>query len=183
MGYPEKLVLDSTKLGNTDRTKGRQKIMSSNVETLVPDLRASAAPVVLNLPRVSFVIPTLNEARNLPHLLPRIPEWVYEVIIVDGRSTDNTVEIAKELRPDVRIIMEPRKGKGAALRAGFQAVEGDIIVMLDADCSMAPEEAIAFVGQLMAGADLVKGSRIIQGAGSTDISFVRNLGNRGLTML
>jgi glycosyltransferase involved in cell wall biosynthesis len=137
----------------------------------------------LALPLVSFVIPTLNEAKNLPHLLPRIPEWAYEVIIIDGRSTDNTIEVARQLRPDVRILMEPRRGKGAALQAGFRAARGEVIIMLDADGSMAPEEAILFLSALMAGADLVKGSRTIQGAGSVDISWLRSLGNRGLTLI
>lgn len=144
--------------------------------------RLNAAPV-LSLPLVSFVIPTLNEAKNLPHLLPRIPEWVHEVIIVDGCSSDDTIEVARRLRPDVRIVLERRRGKGAALRAGFAAVQGDIIVMLDADGSMAPEEAILFVSALMSGADLVKGSRSIQGAGSDDLSLFRSFGNWGLTTL
>jgi glycosyltransferase involved in cell wall biosynthesis len=137
----------------------------------------------IKLPTISFVIPTLNEARNLRSLLPRIPAWAHEIIIVDGRSTDGTVEIARELRKDVRIVMEPKRGKGAALQAGFRAAAGDIIVMLDADGSMAPEEAILFVGALMSGADLVKGSRFMQGAGSEDISIIRRLGNWGLTQL
>jgi len=136
---------------------------------------------ILELPRVSFVIPTLNEAKNLPWCLPRIPAWAYEVIVVDGRSTDDTVAVARQLRSDVRIVMEARPGKGAALQAGFQAATGDIIVILDADGSMAPEEAILFVGALMAGADLVKGSRFMQGAGSDDISIFRMIGNWGLT--
>jgi glycosyltransferase involved in cell wall biosynthesis len=139
-----------------------------------------ASPTI-GLPRVSFVIPTLNEAKNLPWCLPRIPAWAYEVIIVDGRSTDDTVAIARQLRSDIRIVIETRPGKGAALRSGFRAASGDIIVMLDADGSMAPEEAILFVSALMAGADLVKGSRFMQGAGSDDISLFRMVGNWGLT--
>jgi glycosyltransferase involved in cell wall biosynthesis len=137
----------------------------------------------LTLPRVSFVVPTLNEARNLPWLLPRIPKWAHEVVIVDGRSTDDTVAVARRLRPDVKVVMESRRGKGAALQAGFKAATGDIIVMLDADGSMVPEEAIVFVGALMAGADLVKGSRFLQGAGTDDMSLFRMLGNWGLTMI
>ncbi|MEA2948806.1 MAG: hypothetical protein QOI40_4136, partial [Alphaproteobacteria bacterium] len=135
----------------------------------------------LALPRVSFVVPTLNEAKNLPWLLPRIPEWVHEVIIVDGRSTDDTVAVARRLREDVKVVMEPRRGKGAALQAGFRAATGDIIVMIDADGSMIPEEAIVFISALMAGADLVKGSRFLQGAGTDDMSLFRMLGNWGLT--
>lgn len=132
---------------------------------------------------VSVVIPTLNEAKNLPHVLPRIPAWVSEVIIVDGRSTDNTIEVARELIPDVVIVKEYRKGKGAALRAGFNAATGDIIVMLDADGSMAPEEIPVYVGALMAGADFVKGSRFMQGGGTDDMEFHRYLGNLGLMMV
>ncbi|WP_420970697.1 glycosyltransferase family 2 protein [Bradyrhizobium sp. B120] len=137
----------------------------------------------LMMPRVSFVVPTLNEAKNLPWLLPRIPTWAHEVIIVDGRSTDDTVAVARGLREDVKVVMEPRHGKGAALQAGFRAATGDIIVMIDADGSMVPEEAIVFVGALIAGADLVKGSRFLQGAGTDDMSTFRMLGNWALTML
>jgi glycosyltransferase involved in cell wall biosynthesis len=136
----------------------------------------------LVLPKVSFVVPTLNEAKNLPWLLPRIPNWAHEVVIVDGRSTDDTVAVARRLRQDVKIVMEPKRGKGAALQAGFNAATGDIIVMLDADGSMEPEEAIVFVGVLMSGADMVKGSRFLQGAGTDDMSLFRMLGNWGLTM-
>lgn len=135
------------------------------------------------LPKVSFVVPTLNEAKNLPWLLPRIPDWAHEVIIVDGRSTDDTIAVARSLRQDVKIVLETRRGKGAALRAGFRAATGDIIVMIDADGSMVPEEAIVFVGALMAGADLVKGSRFLQGAGTDDMSLFRMFGNWGLTLV
>jgi glycosyltransferase involved in cell wall biosynthesis len=135
----------------------------------------------LALPTVSVVIPTLNEAKNLPALLPRIPAWVHEVIIVDGRSADDTVAVARGLYPSARIVMEPRRGKGAALRAGFAAATGEIIVMMDADGSMRPEEMIHFVGALMAGADFVKGSRFLQGAGTDDMSYFRMFGNWGLT--
>jgi glycosyltransferase involved in cell wall biosynthesis len=128
-----------------------------------------------------MVIPTLNEARNLPHVLPKIPRWVKEVIIVDGRSTDDTIEVAKKLRPGVKIVLETRPGKGAALKAGFMAATGDAIVMLDADGSMNPAEAVLFVGALHAGAEFVKGSRFVQGGGTDDMSLFRFLGNWGLT--
>ncbi|MCA9837969.1 MAG: glycosyltransferase family 2 protein [Trueperaceae bacterium] len=139
-------------------------------------------PSVLE-PKVSVVIPTLNEAKNLPFVLPEIPAWVHEVIIVDGRSTDNTVEVAKSLLDNVRIVLEERKGKGAALSAGFNAAEGDIIVMLDADGSMAPQEIGGYVRMLRDGADFVKGSRFLQGAGTTDMEFYRRWGNTGFTVM
>jgi glycosyltransferase involved in cell wall biosynthesis len=138
--------------------------------------------VTLPTPKVSLVIPTLNEAENLRCLLPRLPNWTYELVIVDGRSTDDTIAVARALRPDVRIVLEPRRGKGAALMAGFEAARGDIIVMLDADGSMDPDEIILFVAAMMSGADFVKGSRFIQGAGTVDMTAIRMLGNWGLTM-
>nr|WP_224741854.1 glycosyltransferase family 2 protein [Bradyrhizobium sp. 2S1]MCK7673059.1 glycosyltransferase family 2 protein [Bradyrhizobium sp. 2S1] len=149
----------------------------------MPDPVNLALAHSLAMPRVSFVVPTLNEAKNLPWLLPRIPAWAHEVIIVDGRSTDDTVAVARSLREDVKVVMEPRRGKGAALQAGFRAATGDIIVMIDADGSMVPEEAIVFVGALIAGADMVKGSRFLQGAGTDDMSLFRMLGNWGLTLM
>jgi len=158
-------------------------ILSHVGVVLAPDPIGVALGRSLALPRVSFVVPTLNEAKNLPWLLPRIPKWAHEVVIVDGRSTDDTVSVARRLREDVKVVMEPRRGKGAALQAGFRAVTGDIIVMLDADGSMVPEEAMVFVSALMAGADLVKGSRFIQGAGTDDMSLFRMTGNWGLTLI
>lgn len=133
--------------------------------------------------RVSVIIPTLNEAENLSLLLPHLPEWLDEVIIVDGRSTDDTVEVAKSILPNAKIVMEKRKGKGVALRSGFAAATGDILVMMDADGSMNPAEIGLFVRHLRDGADFVKGSRFLQGAGSSDISWLRQLGNLGFTVL
>jgi glycosyltransferase involved in cell wall biosynthesis len=132
---------------------------------------------------VSVVIPALNEAENLHHVLPRIPTWVDEVLLVDGHSTDGTVEVARRLRPDIRIIQQEGRGKGAALRSGFAAVTGHIIVTLDADGSMDPAEIPAFVGMLLAGADFVKGSRFVEGSGTADMTLFRKIGNAALVLL
>ncbi len=148
----------------------------------IPSPADTAADMVQPV-KVSVIIPTLNEAKNLEHVLPRIPKWVHEIIIVDGRSTDNTVEVARSLIPNVVIVMEPRKGKGIALRTGFAAATGDIIVMLDADGSMAPEEIPLFVGAVMAGADYVRGSRFAQGGGTNDMELHRRIGNWGILMI
>jgi glycosyltransferase involved in cell wall biosynthesis len=131
-------------------------------------------------PRVSVVIPTFNEAANLPHVFKLLPEDVYEVIVVDGRSSDATIEVARELRPDVKIVLQNRKGKGNALACGFAAVTGDIVVMLDADGSADPREIPRFVETLLAGADFAKGTRFAPGGGSSDITGLRRWGNRRL---
>jgi glycosyltransferase involved in cell wall biosynthesis len=138
----------------------------------------AAAPIPFGaLPTVSVVVPALNEAPNLPYVLPLIPPWVSEVILVDGGSTDDTVTVAQALMPEIRIVTQSGRGKGNALRSGFTSATGDIIVMLDADGSTLPSEIPAFVGVLLAGADFAKGSRFSQGGGSEDISLFRRLGN------
>jgi glycosyltransferase involved in cell wall biosynthesis len=137
------------------------------------------AAVAIRSVRVNVVIPAMNEAENLPHVFPRLPDGLHEVIIVDGRSTDGTVEVARRLRPDVRIVKQDGKGKGNALAAGFAAATGDIFVTLDADGSTDAAEIPRFVSALCNGADFVKGSRFAQGGASSDITFTRRLGNRG----
>jgi glycosyltransferase involved in cell wall biosynthesis len=131
---------------------------------------------------VSVVIPTLNEARNLPHVFGLLPADIFEVVLVDGNSTDDTVEVARRLRPDVRVVHQTRRGKGNALACGFAICRGDIIVMIDADGSTDPREIPAFVAALVAGADFAKGSRFVRGGGSTDITRIRRAGNHALNM-
>src|SRR6266542_5954009 len=79
---------------------------------------ARAAPTLAQMGvRVSVVVPTLNEAQNLPHVFAHLPEGLHEVIVVDGHSTDRTVAVARRLRPDARIVMQTGRGKGNALAA------------------------------------------------------------------
>jgi glycosyltransferase involved in cell wall biosynthesis len=132
---------------------------------------------------VSLVIPAKNEERNIAWVLRRIPALVDEVVLVDGHSVDRTVETARWIRPDIRVITESRRGKGAALRTGFAAATGDLVVMLDADCSMDPVEIQSFVDRLADGAELVKGSRFLPGGGTADMTRARMIGNRVLVRL
>lgn len=145
--------------------------------------RPSPAPPPAHAPRVSVVIPTLNEAENLEHVLPALPDGLFEVVLVDGASVDSTVETAKRLRPDVRVVCQTRSGKGNAMACGFAACRGDVIVMLDADGSADPGEIPRFVDTHVGGADFAKGSRRLDGGGSADITRVRSLGNRFLSFL
>jgi glycosyltransferase involved in cell wall biosynthesis len=132
---------------------------------------------------VSVVVPARNEAENLEHVLPMIPSWVDEVILVDGHSTDSTVAVAEYLMPSIKVVHQTGYGKGDALRAGFEAATGDIIVMIDADGSTQPSEIPAFVEALVEGADFVKGSRFTAGGGTSDMSPLRRLGNWGFTTM
>ncbi|MCZ2829869.1 glycosyltransferase family 2 protein [Modestobacter sp. VKM Ac-2986] len=129
---------------------------------------------------MSVVIPTYNEAKNLPHVFALIPPDVHQVIVVDGRSVDDTIEVARSLRPDVTVVLQNRIGKGNAMACGFAAVTGDVIVMLDADGSADPREIPQFVAALTAGADFAKGTRFANGGGSADITRTRAWGNRWL---
>ena len=138
----------------------------------------------LQRPTVSIVIPTLNEAENLPFVLPYIPmDWIDEVVLVDGRSTDGTVKVAQELMPSIKIVLESRLGKGAAIRSGYQRSSGDIIIVMDADGSHDPREIPRFVNALIEGSDFVKGSRFAPGGGTTDMPRLRQAGNKFFVFL
>jgi glycosyltransferase involved in cell wall biosynthesis len=141
-----------------------------------PRRSASAEPVTSV--SISVVMPTLNEAANLPHVLARLPAIVDEVVIVDGHSIDDTLAVARAIRPDVRIVLQDGTGKGNALACGFAAASGDIIVMLDADGSTDPAEIPRFVSALLDGSDFAKGSRFADGGHSHDITTVRAIGNQ-----
>jgi glycosyltransferase involved in cell wall biosynthesis len=134
-------------------------------------------------PTVSVIIPARNEAANLPHVFDTLPGWVDEVIVVDGHSTDDTVAVARRLRPDAMVIAQPGTGKGDALMAGFAAASGEILVMIDADGSTDGAEIVRFVGALVAGADFAKGSRFSGSGRSDDITGIRSGGNRLLNIL
>jgi glycosyltransferase involved in cell wall biosynthesis len=135
----------------------------------------------VSFPSVSVVIPALNEERNIPHVFARIPPDVHQVILVDGESADNTIEVARNARPDVLVVNQTRTGKGNALACGFEAATGDVIAMLDADGSTDPGEIPRFVETLVAGADFAKGTRFAPGGGSSDITSLRRFGNDCLT--
>jgi glycosyltransferase involved in cell wall biosynthesis len=133
--------------------------------------------------RVSVIIPALNEAPNLEFVLPRIPSWIHEVLVVDGESTDGTPEVARALHSKVRVVQQEGRGKGAAVRTGFRHAVGEIVVMLDADGSMDPAEIPAYIGVLLAGADMAKGSRFLQGGGTSDMPWYRKIGNGAFVLM
>jgi glycosyltransferase involved in cell wall biosynthesis len=132
-------------------------------------------------PKISVVICTLNEAKNFPHVLPYIPEWVDEVVLVDGHSTDGTVEVAKRLRPDVKVFYQPNRGKGDALKYGVNKARGDIIVTFDGDGTYDPAEMYKFVDAILQGHDFAKGTRFADKV-PLHMSAHRRLGNKILAL-
>ncbi|PWT75849.1 MAG: glycosyltransferase family 2 protein [Chloroflexi bacterium] len=131
-------------------------------------------------PCISVVIPALNEAENLPYVLPAVANIGAEVILVDGHSDDETTSVARHLMPDVKIVEQLGRGKGNALRCGLAECTGDIIVLMDADGSTDPHEIPRFVDALLAGADIAKGSRFLDNGRTDDITRLRRFGNRML---
>jgi glycosyltransferase involved in cell wall biosynthesis len=155
----------------------RQPAHSTQATKHPPALLSRPRPSTTAGPTVSLVIPVRNEARNIGWVLEQVADVATEIILVDGNSTDVTLVTARRCRPNVRVVPQQGAGKGSALRTGFLAAAGDIIVMMDADGSMLPSEIPHYVHFLANGYDLVKRSRFISGGGSLDITSFRRLGN------
>ena len=109
----------------------------------------------------SLIIPALNEGESLEYVLESIPkEFVSEVILVDGGSTDNTIEIAQSF--SATVVQEFNRGYGRACSVGASHANGDILVFMDADGANDPQEIKSLIVPLVAdNADLVLGSRLL----------------------
>jgi glycosyltransferase involved in cell wall biosynthesis len=138
--------------------------------------------------RLSVVIPIYNEATTIQEIVARVRKTPFdkEIIIVDDGSTDGTRDKLAELAklPDVKVIYQPKnQGKGAALRTGFQAATGDVIVIQDADLEYNPSEYPVLLQPILDGnADVVFGSRFLGGPHRV-LYFWHYAGNRFLTTL
>lgn len=194
--------------------------MEPRIDTRTAERSAEETPTSIGAdadqyePRVSVIIPAMNEEMNIRQVLEMVPSWVHEVVLVDGYSTDGTAQAAREVWPNhhvvvkerrrvedrrgasragardrrgvgraLRLVGQPRRGKGDALKTGIAAATGDIVVLIDADGSTDPREIGRFVQTLRNGADFAKGSRFLKGAGTDDMSFDRKLGNGALVLL
>jgi len=124
---------------------------------------------------LSIVVPTINEAANLPQLVERVDAALggcaYEVIVVDDASTDDTQDVCARLsdRYPLRLLRRavPVAGLGGAVLEGFRQARGEFLIVMDADLQHPPERIPALVAPLPSGdADFVLGSRYVAG-GST----------------
>jgi glycosyltransferase involved in cell wall biosynthesis len=131
---------------------------------------------------VSLIIPARNEAKGLREVLGEaIPDFIDEVIVVDGHSVDRTPEVVAAVCPRARIIVQPGRGKGDAIKTGLAVAQGDIVVTMDGDGSHRLSDIHPMVDKLLDGYDFVKGSRALPGADSDDFTAWRSAGNWALT--
>src|SRR5579863_609778 len=130
-----------------------------------PEHEAPATIVTSEIPKVSVVLPCLNEAETVGVCVTkalatlRESSLAGEVLVVDNGSTDNSAAIAE--RAGARVVREVRRGYGSALRRGAEEASGDYIVIADADGSYDLADIPRFVAGLRDGADLVMGSRLL----------------------
>ena len=187
-GITDREPRDSEQVEALQKSRREVRATVDPVVGRIPAPRKGQDPPVADVERnvtgltLSVVIPTLNEAENMRHVLAQL-DGFDDIVLVDGMSTDDTVAIAQELRPDIKVLQRRPRGKGDALRAGFAAATGDVIVIMDADGSMDPREVAVFTSMIEVGYDLVKGSRLAVGGGSHDLTMIRLMGNRALCMV
>lgn len=144
--------------------------------------------------RLSLVIPTFNEAKNIEELTRGLTELLegplggdYELILVDDDSPDRTWERALALTPRyprLRVMRRTReRGLATAVLRGFQAARGEVLAVIDADLQHPPEVTLALYRCIEAGADLAVASRHVKGGGVSDWSARRRLLSRGAQLL
>ena len=140
--------------------------------------------------QLSVVIPVFNESATIEQVVNRVNEvsLKIELVAVDDGSTDRSLEILERLkeagRIDRLIVHESNQGKGAALKTGFEAASGDIIIVQDADLEYDPSEYRKLLQPILDGkADVVFGSRFMGGEPHRVLYFWHYVGNRLLTIL
>jgi ubiquinone/menaquinone biosynthesis C-methylase UbiE len=146
--------------------------------------RPAALPV--KAPTVSVVVAARNEEGHIDELMARIPEMGggTEIIFVEGNSTDDTWgaiarAIASHPQRNCKLLKQPGKGKGDAVRAGFDAATGDILMILDADITVPPEDLLRFYAVLASGqGEFANGVRLVYPMQDDAMRFANLVGNK-----
>jgi SAM-dependent methyltransferase len=177
---------------------GLERLINRFLAPLFPPLCLSLFLVARPLPNkrtrdqsVSVVIPARNEAGNIAAAVARTPEmgnWT-ELIFVEGNSTDNTWEMIQEIKENnptrrIKILQQSGKGKGNAVRDGFRAAEGDILMILDADLTVPPEELPKFYEAIVSGrCEFCNGSRLVYPMDEKAMQFLNLCANKTFAVL
>ena len=141
--------------------------------------------------RVSVICPCRNEASNIRHLVQRLPQMGShtELIFVEGHSRDDTLDQCRAVAAsmpdkDIKVFTQKGRGKGDAVRLGFSEASGDILMILDADLSVAPEDLPQFYNALVGGrGEFINGSRLVYAKDPKAMRFLNLLGNKFFALL
>lgn len=142
-------------------------------------------------PAVSVICPCRNEAGNIQRIADRVPMMGShtELIFVEGHSTDNTLDecrrvASSETEKDIKVLVQEGRGKGDAVRLGFAKATGDILMILDADLSVAPEDLIDFYEALVnRKGDFINGCRLVYTMDPQAMRFLNLWGNKFFALL
>lgn len=131
--------------------------------------------------KVTLLIFTLNEIEGMRVIMPRIKrDWYDELIIVDGDSTDGTIEYAKER--GYSIFVQKERGTGAAFIEAMEKVTGDVVIVFSPDGNSLPEIIPDLIKKMKEGYDIVIASRYLNGARSYDDDIITAFGNKMFTL-
>lgn len=150
-----------------------------------PELRTGSEPLV------SVIVPARNEAGNIPAIFARVPEMGKgtELVFVEGGSSDDTYEVIEDAmreNPQRKTILlrQGGKGKGDAVRVGFAHAEGDVLMILDADLTVPPEDLPRFFEALVSGkGEMINGVRLVYPMEKEAMRFLNLLGNKFFSMI
>ena len=148
--------------------------------------RSLSSPTRKEMPKLSVIIPARNEAGNIEQIFRRMPELPYatEIIFIEGHSTDGTYEaikkaISNQPRWDCILVRQSGEGKGDAVREGFGKATGDILIILDADLTVPPEDLGRYVEALATGrAEFANGVRLVYPMQDEAMRFFNLVGNK-----
>jgi dolichol-phosphate mannosyltransferase len=162
----------------------------------VPDgpLKIGPAPAGSDNVRLSMIVPTYNEAKNIGEMARRLTELLdptlpgaYEIIVVDDNSPDGTAELALQLSaqyPQIRVMKRVHeRGLSTAVIRGWQAARGEVLAVIDADLQHPPEVTVKLCAEMDRGADLAVASRHIEGGGVSDWSALRRVLSRAAQLV
>ena len=140
------------------------------------------------MPKVCIIIPTINEAETIGSVIDEIPRqaleqggYHVEVMVIDGGSTDGTIQIAEE--KGARVVVEPRRGKGRGMRTALDMTQADFMFMLDGDYTYPPSYIVEMLELLRDTYPVVIGSRLRGKIEKGGMSLLNVIGNHLLTLL